>query len=117
MTTRQIFQLDDSKVQFLREFLAHPVIVEAISIVKQECVPSQPMPIPGVDMCHMMAIEGAKSVGANKFVQQLTSLTTKAIPRDPMTENTDHETAIQSLLKSGVYKDRTEVEKLIKEQT
>lgn len=116
MTQRQVFQLDDSKVQFLREFLSHPVIVEAMVIVKQECVPTQPLAIPGVDMCHLMAIEGAKAVGANQFFQKLSSLSARPIIADKPEHNPQHEAAIAQLLATGLYKDRTEIERLLKEQ-
>jgi len=75
MDEKKLFQLNSEKVLKLQELLNHPVLKEALNIVRQECAPKEPRLVPGIEMRDMIALEGAKSIGADAFYKKLQALT------------------------------------------
>lgn len=100
---RQTFKQSESNRVFLQGFLDHPVVTLALSIVKQECSPSIPVAIPGVDYSAQMAVAGAKAAGAAEFLNLLQSLCDE--PRTNKVELFDSHAiqAIEKMVQSGQY--------------
>lgn len=103
MTLRQEFQLNSEKVSSLETLLNDPLLNEAFNIVRQECVPKEPRPIVGIDLRDVMAIEGAKSVGADMFFQKLKSLTKVSNQKNSELDKEYIVQARQKLFSTGLY--------------
>lgn len=103
MTSRQLFQLNAEKVVKLEQLLDDPLLNEAFNIVKQECVPKEPRQVAGIDLRDVMAIEGAKSLGADMFYNKLKSLIKVPIQKNSDLDNEYITQARQKLFSTGLY--------------
>ena len=114
MEQRKLFQLNSEKVTELQRLLEHPVMKEALSIVLQESIPKEPKLIPGVDMRDIVALSGAKSMGAEDFYKRLHNLCRVS---DKVLRDIDKEyiqDARKRLFSTGLYtmEEITEAERL-----
>lgn len=103
MTSRQLFQLNSDKVAKLEQLLEDPLLIEALIIVKQECVPKEPRQVAGIDLRDVMAMEGAKALGADIFFNKLKSLTKVSHQKNSELDKEYIVQARQKLFATGLY--------------
>lgn len=109
--SRQIFQLDEGKIQYLQDFLNHPTGKEILSIIFKECQSIPPIPTSGVSYAEMATYEAGRVYGWQAALSSFESLARKPIENDHPQEAA-HQFALHKLASSGVYS-REEIEQSI----